>query len=119
MDEIDFGDCHINSHRTFRFFLSNITEVTAKWTLNYVALQKRSTLGYATKTQWEIENMEKLDDPDVFEFSVTEGRLKGRSLPLRKIPEGLMAPPLPKDEYEKQFLPQTILVNFRVTLTTL
>ena len=105
MDEIDFGDCHINSHRTFRFFLSNITEVTAKWTLNYVALQKRSTLGYATKTQWEIENMEKLDDPDVFEFSVTEGRLKGRSLPLRKIPEGLMAPPLAKDEYEKQYLP--------------
>ena len=71
MDEISFGEVHVQSHRTFRVFLSNVTEVTAKWALNYVSFPKRSTLGYMTKTEWESENQEKLDDPDVFEFSVT------------------------------------------------
>jgi hypothetical protein len=56
MDEIDLGQCHISTHRTFRFFLSNTTEVTAKWTLNYVSFPKRSTIGYMTKTEWESEN---------------------------------------------------------------
>jgi hypothetical protein len=46
--------------------------VTAKWSLNYVKFPKKSTIGYATKTNWENENIEKLDDPEVFEFSVTE-----------------------------------------------
>jgi len=44
--------------------------------------------------------MEKTDDPEVFEFSVTGGTLKGKSLPLRKVPEGLLVPPVPKDEEE-------------------
>ena len=72
MDEIDFGQVHINSHRTFRVFLSNITEVTARWRLNYVSLPRKSNFGYMTKTVWEGENMEKSDDASVFEFSVTE-----------------------------------------------
>ncbi len=55
-----------------RIFLSNVTDVTAKWSLNYVKFPKKSTIGYMTKTAWENENLEKLDDPDVFEFSVTE-----------------------------------------------
>ena len=29
------------------------------------------------------------------------------------MPEGLITPPVPKDEYEKQFLPQAIQVEFR------
>ena len=97
MDEISFGTVHVESHRTFRVFLSNVTEVTAHWRLNYVAFPKKANFGYATKTEWESENLEKNDDPDVFEFSVTEGALKGRSFPLRKIPEGLLQPPIVKD----------------------
>jgi hypothetical protein len=51
-----------------------VTDVTAKWSLNYVKFPKKSTIGYMTKTAWDNENLEKLDDPDVFEFSVTEVR---------------------------------------------
>ena len=32
---------------------------------------KKSTIGHNTTTPWEVENMEKTDDPEVFEFSVT------------------------------------------------
>ena len=115
MDELDFGTVHIDKHRTVRLFLTNITNVTGKWSLNYVAFPKKSTIGYSTLTAWEQENLQKQDDPDVFEFSLTEGSLRGKTLPLRKLPEGLNALPVPKDEEEKKFLPQTILVNFRVS----
>jgi hypothetical protein len=71
-DELDFGIVHVDGHRTIRIFLSNVTDVTAKWGLNYVKFPKKSTIGYMTKTAWETENLEKLDDPDAFEFSVTE-----------------------------------------------
>jgi len=105
MDELDFGTVHIDKSRTIRLYLSNITDVNGRWRLNYVTFPKKATVGYSTTTAWEMENMQKQDDPDVFEFSVTEGILKGKSLPLRKLPEGLNALPVPKDEEEKKFLP--------------
>lgn len=37
----------------------------------------------------------------------------GKSLPLRKVPEGLLVPPVPKDEEEKKYLPQKILIKFK------
>ena len=37
----------------------------------------------------------------------------GKSLPLRKVPEGLLVPPVPKDEEEKKYLPQTIHIKFK------
>jgi hypothetical protein len=74
VDELDFGVVNVDKFRTIRVFLANVTEPTAKWKLNYVAFPKKSTIGYSTTTPWEIENMEKTDDPDVFEFSVTEVR---------------------------------------------
>lgn len=117
MDELDFGTVHIDKSRTIRLYLSNITDVNGRWRLNYVSFPKKATVGYSTTTAWEMENMQKQDDPDVFEFSVTEGSLKGKSLPLRKLPEGLNALPVPKDEEEKKYLPQTLLVNFRVRLS--
>ena len=45
---------------------------------------------------------------------MTEGSLRGKTLPLRKLPEGMNAVPIARDDEEKQFLPQTILINFRV-----
>lgn len=72
MDEIDMGVVNIDKFRTIKVFLSNINEVTAKWKLNYVKFPKKSTIGYSTTTPWEKENMDKTDDPDVFEFSLTE-----------------------------------------------
>lgn len=72
MDELDFGTVNVDKFRTIRVFLSNVTEPTARWKLNYVSFPKKSTIGYSTTTPWEVENMEKTDDPDVFEFSVTD-----------------------------------------------
>ena len=40
------------------------------------------------------------------------GSLKGKSLPLRKVPEGLLVPPVPKDEDEKAYLPAKIFIKF-------
>ena len=74
MDELDFGTVHIDKFRTVKVFLSNGTEVMAKWKLNYVSFPKKQTVGYSTLTPWEAENMQKCDDPDVFEFSVTDVR---------------------------------------------
>lgn len=100
-DEMEFGVCNVDKARSIKIFLSNITEVSANWALNYVKFPKKQTISKYTTTQWEEENLEKVDDPDVFEFSLAQGTLKGKSLPLRKVPEGLFTPPVPKDEYER------------------
>lgn len=78
LDELDFGIVNIDKFRTIKVYISNITEVTAKWKLNYVKFPKKSTIGYNTTTPWEIENMQKTDDPDVFEFSQTEVKINYR-----------------------------------------
>jgi len=78
-----------------------------------VKFPKKQTIGHNTTTPWEVENMEKTDEASVFEFDVFEGALKGTSLPLRKVPEGLLVPPVPKDEEEKKYQPQTIFVDFK------
>jgi hypothetical protein len=53
----------------------------------------------------EIENLDMTDDPDVFEFSSTDGTLKGKSTKLRITPEGLAMPGVPMSEDEKLYLP--------------
>ena len=68
-DEIDFGICNVDKFREIRIFLSNPTEVSANWNLNYVKLAKKQTVSKYTTTQWEEENLTKLDDREVFEFS--------------------------------------------------
>ena len=71
-DELDFGICNVDVKRTITIFLSNITEPTANWKLNYVKFPKKQTISKYTTTAWEEENLEKLDDPDVFEFSMAQ-----------------------------------------------
>ena len=71
-DEMEFGMCNVDKHRTIKIFLSNITEVSANWTLNYVKFPKKQTISKYTTTQWEEENLEKVDDPEVFEFSLAQ-----------------------------------------------
>jgi hypothetical protein len=88
---------NVDKFRTIKVFLSNITHVTAKWTLNYVKFPKKATIGYNTTTPWEEENLKKTDDPDVFEFSLTEvgfyllhiiaiiGKTKGKNFSIEKV----------------------------------
>lgn len=92
--------CNVDCFKTIKLYLSNITEVTAKWSLNYVKFPKKVTMSKYTETQWEAENLKKVDDPDVFEFSVSGGMLKGKSLPLRVVPAGLCVPPVPMNDEE-------------------
>jgi len=73
-DELDMGVVNVDKFRTIKVFLSNITPVTARWSLNYVKFPKKSIIGHKTTTEWEQENLQKTDDPEVFEFSVTEVR---------------------------------------------
>lgn len=40
----------------------------------------------------EKENMKIVDDPNVWEFSLTEGVCKGPSVPVNKVPESLVLP---------------------------
>lgn len=72
VDEIDLGEVNIERSKQTQFFLINETAVPAKWNLGYVKFPKKKTIGYMTKTPLEIENLKKTDDPDVFQFSVTE-----------------------------------------------
>ena len=71
LDEIDLGEVNIEKSTKTLFYLINETTVPAKWTLNYIKFPKKTTIGYMTKTPLEIENMNKTDDPEVFQFSVT------------------------------------------------
>ena len=38
----------------------------------YVKFPKKSAISKYTTTKWEEENLQKVDDPDVFEFSVNQ-----------------------------------------------
>jgi len=47
----------VDRKRTITIFLSNITEVTANWSLNYVKFPKKQTVSKYTTTAWEEENL--------------------------------------------------------------
>jgi len=48
-----------------------MTPVPAKWKLHYVKFLKKKIISKITLTRMEIENMKIVDDPTVWEFSVT------------------------------------------------
>jgi hypothetical protein len=74
------GEVNIERSKQTLFYLINETPVPAKWSLNYVAFPKKLTIGYMTKTALEIENLQKTDDPDVFQFSLAEVRIFNKYL---------------------------------------
>jgi hypothetical protein len=45
-----------------------VTEATAKWQLNYVRFKKKNIASDYTRTAWEKEHLQKVDDPEVFIF---------------------------------------------------
>lgn len=57
MDELDFGVCNVDKSRIIKVYLSNITEATAKWSLNYVKFPKKAVVSQYTTTEWERENL--------------------------------------------------------------
>lgn len=72
-DELNFGTVHIDKFRTIKVYLSNSTEVTAKWKLNYVKFTKKPSIRQNPKAPFvESDGLQMTDDPDVFEFSYSE-----------------------------------------------
>jgi hypothetical protein len=101
MDEMNFGVCNVDCFKTIRLYLSNITEVTAKWSLNYVKFPKKTNISKYTTTQWEEENNKKIDDPDVFEFSLSTVSTTSSKLIFSRVISKERA--CPSDSFQKVF----------------
>lgn len=69
---LDFGLLHIDDERLQTIWLCNKSPVPAQWKIVYVPFPQKDYYGAATVTKLEKENQEKVDDPEVFEFEVTE-----------------------------------------------
>ena len=72
--ELDFGTVFIDGVGIAqqKIFITNRTQVIAKWQLNYIKYPVKGAIGAKTITNLERENILKIDDPDVFEFQITE-----------------------------------------------
>ncbi|EQC37574.1 hypothetical protein, variant [Saprolegnia diclina VS20] len=89
-----FGLVHCEHHETVKIFLSNPTEVDAHFTVHHVP-----QLGSKT-----------VDDPSVFQLSLTSGTLRGPSLPLHN--SGALVPS-PSPQYQAAIhRPLEVLVTF-------
>eukprot|EP01022_Parablepharisma_sp_SALTPOND_P019030 TRINITY_DN319_c0_g1_i1.p1 TRINITY_DN319_c0_g1~~TRINITY_DN319_c0_g1_i1.p1 ORF type:complete len:594 (-),score=60.83 TRINITY_DN319_c0_g1_i1:131-1912(-) len=128
-DEFDFGTVYIDKEKSkdVVLFLKNESKVTAKWTLNYVKILPKSTLGHKTITRLERENIDKTDDQSVFAFSASDvyflynsktsiqGTIQGPSSEITWVPQGESVPHCDKDEFNSHLLPQEIMVRFMVS----
>ena len=116
-DFIDFGKVNCESYKKASLFLKNITEVETDWKINYIKFipKAKEDYGYGTTTLGEKEDLEMCDEPDMFMFNITNGRIEGPSIMLTNLPLG---PGLPKvhNENTKKFLPLKIDIMFKVKI---
>jgi len=97
--------------RKREFFLSNESNVSAKWKLFHVAVDKKHAAANAgRRSPQELDEANALDDPQAFQFDICEGEQVGpsiaRILPL--CPAPLMLPH--EDEY--RYHPTRVTVTF-------
>lgn len=69
---LDFGLLHIDDDKTLNIWLCNKSPVPAHWKIVYVPFPQKDYYGASTVTALEKENLDKLDDPEVFSFDVSE-----------------------------------------------
>ena len=69
---LDFGMIHIDDETTQHIWLCNKSPVPAQWKIVYVPFPEKDYYGANTTTKLEKENLEKVDDPEVFSFDVSE-----------------------------------------------
>lgn len=110
---IDFGKVNCESFKKSCIFLKNITDVETDWQINYIKHIPKEEYGYGTTTIGEKEDMQMTDDPDMFMFSITNGKIEGPSLALNNIPLGPGLPQV-KNENTKKFMPLKIEIMFKV-----
>lgn len=77
--EYDFGTVHISRSRQIRLYLSNPTQVDAEWKIQHRPVPIPHTR--AQKAAAELALKAK-DEPQVFEISISNGKLNGPTLPL-------------------------------------
>ena len=68
----DFGLCHSDDYKIIKIWVTNKSYVPAHWKIMYVKFPEKKYHGAATVTLEERENLEKVDDPDVFKFDTSE-----------------------------------------------
>lgn len=78
---LDFGLLHVDDERIQTIWLCNKSPVPAQWKIVYVPYPVKEYYGAATVTKLEKEDIEKVDDPEVFNFEVSE---VGHSLIVRE-----------------------------------
>ena len=69
---INFDNVNVESSKKATIWLMNETEVDTKWKINYVKVNLKKVYGHKTMTIDEKEDREKVDEPDVFDFNITE-----------------------------------------------
>jgi hypothetical protein len=69
---MDFGMIHIDDETTQHIWLCNKSPVPAQWKIVYVPFPQKDYYGACTTTKLEKENLEKVDDPEVFSFDISE-----------------------------------------------
>ena len=71
---IDMGLVHITDKVIKTIWLANKSIVPASWKILYCPFPEKTYFGAATVTVLEKENLEKVDDPSVFNFNRTNVR---------------------------------------------
>lgn len=110
---IDFGAVNCESYKKSVIYIKNETDVNSDWSIKYHKPIPKKYHGYGIITKAEQEDIEMLDDPDVFLFSLTNGVIPGPSLPLMNIPLGPCLPKIDNEERDK-LLPVKIEIMFKV-----
>lgn len=63
---------NVESFKKASIYLLNETEVDTKWKIFYVKGNLKKVYGHKTMTMDEKEDRERVDDPEVFDFNITE-----------------------------------------------
>ena len=69
---IDFGLVHTSDHLIKTVWLVNKSRVPAEWNVVYVPFKEKTYFGAETVTKLEKENVEKVDNQQVFSFNKSE-----------------------------------------------
>lgn len=109
---IDFGKVYCESHKKNYIYLKNLTDVESDWKIEYVKFTPRKDYGYGTLTNEEKEDIELIDDPEVFKFDFSNGLINGPSGILVNLP--LSSLHKVKNENDKKFHPIKIQIIFQV-----
>jgi len=92
LEEQDFGTINIKSKKKLTLHLCNDSPVEGKWRLTYAKYPFKASIGHRTMTRKEKEDQTIVDDPSVFQFSVSEGSLQGPTVPVKHIPTASALP---------------------------